>query len=68
MKDLEIKEFGIDNLALAERDTPAPNANEVLVKIHAASLNYRDLMLVKGFYNPKLKRTRIVYFLFIKVN
>ncbi|MBA4186257.1 MAG: NAD(P)-dependent alcohol dehydrogenase, partial [Acidobacteria bacterium] len=37
------------------RDEPKPQANEVLVKFHAASLNYRDLMMVKGFYNPKLK-------------
>ncbi len=55
MKAYEINEFGIDNLALVERDEPIPKANEVKVKFHAASLNYRDLMMVKGFYNPKLK-------------
>ena len=55
MKVYEINEFGIDNLTLAERDEPAPKASEVKVKFHAASLNYRDLMMVKGAYNPKLK-------------
>lgn len=55
MKTFEIQEFGIENLALVEREMPKPNANEVLVKFHAASLNYRDLMMVKGWYNPKLK-------------
>ncbi len=55
MKAYEINEFGIENLTLTERDEPKPQANEVLVKFHAASLNYRDLMMVKGFYNPKLK-------------
>jgi len=55
MKTYEINEFGIENLTLTERDEPKPQANEVLVKFHAASLNYRDLMMVKGFYNPKLK-------------
>ncbi len=55
MKAYEIQEFGIDELAGAERDTPKPEASEVLVRFHAASLNYRDLMMVKGFYNPKLK-------------
>ena len=55
MKAFEIQEFGIENLALVERETPKPNANEVLVKFHAASLNYRDLMMIKGWYNPKLK-------------
>lgn len=55
MKAYEINRFGIENLAIAERDEPTPNANEALVKIRAASLNYRDLMMVKGVYNPKLK-------------
>jgi NADPH:quinone reductase-like Zn-dependent oxidoreductase len=55
MKTYEIQEFGIDNLALVERDRPEPGETEVLVKFHAASLNYRDLMMVRGFYNPKLK-------------
>ena len=55
MKAYEINEFGIENLSLVERDEPQPNATEVLVKIRAASLNYRDLMTVKGGYNPKLK-------------
>ncbi|MGI8789083.1 MAG: zinc-dependent alcohol dehydrogenase family protein [Pyrinomonadaceae bacterium] len=55
MKTYEINEFGIENLSLVERDEPQPQSNEVLVKFHAASLNYRDLMMVKGAYNPKLK-------------
>jgi NADPH:quinone reductase-like Zn-dependent oxidoreductase len=55
MKAYEIQQFGIENLAVVERETPAPKATEVVVKFHAASLNYRDLMMVKGFYNPKLK-------------
>ena len=55
MKAYEIQQFGIENLALVEREEPKPQATEVLVKFHAASLNYRDLMMVKGAYNPKLK-------------
>ena len=55
MKVYEINEFGIDNLTLTERDEPKPEASEVKVKFHAASLNFRDLMMVKGHYNPKLK-------------
>ncbi len=55
MKNYEINEFGIENLTLTERETPAPKANEVTVKFHAVSLNYRDLMMIKGLYNPKLK-------------
>lgn len=55
MKTYEIQEFGIDNLAFVEREKPKPGETEVLVKFHAASLNYRDLMMIKGQYNPKLK-------------
>ncbi|MEQ1764742.1 MAG: NAD(P)-dependent alcohol dehydrogenase [Pyrinomonadaceae bacterium] len=55
MKAYEIQEFGVDKLALVERPTPEPAAGEVLVKFHAASLNYRDIMIVSGTYNPKMK-------------
>ena len=55
MKAYEIQEFGIDNLAQVERKEPTPEANEVKVKFHAASLNYRDLMMIKGWYDPNLK-------------
>ncbi|MBV9759578.1 MAG: NAD(P)-dependent alcohol dehydrogenase [Acidobacteriaceae bacterium] len=56
MKSFEIQEFGIENLRIAERPVPRPAAGEVLVKMTAASLNYRDYMVVKGVYNPRLKR------------
>jgi len=38
---------GIDKLEV--RDVPIPDAgeNEVFVKFHAVSLNYRDLMIAK---------------------
>jgi NADPH:quinone reductase-like Zn-dependent oxidoreductase len=34
---------------------PEPGSNEVLVRFHAASLNYRDTMVVEGQYNPRMK-------------
>ncbi len=55
----QVPSFGIDSLELVDRPTPQPGPGEVLVKIHAVSLNYRDLMMVKGLYNPKLKLPRI---------
>lgn len=55
MKAYEIQQFGIENLTLVEREKPEPQDHEVLVKFHAASLNYRDLMMVSGKYNPKLR-------------
>lgn len=59
MRVWQISSFGIDSLELVERPTPQPGSGEVLVKIHAVSLNYRDLMMVKGLYNPKMRLPRI---------
>jgi len=60
MKLFEIRDsFGLDHLLPAERPTPEPRPDEVLVRIHAVSLNYRDLLAIKGSYNPKMKLPRI---------
>jgi NADPH:quinone reductase-like Zn-dependent oxidoreductase len=56
----QIPSFGIDSLEFVERPTPEPGPGEVLVRIHAISFNYRDLLVVKGLYNPKLKLPRIL--------
>ena len=61
MKVYEIQEFGIDKLASVERDTPIQGPNEVLVKFHAFSLNYRDVMMVSGTYNPRMKLPAIPF-------
>jgi NADPH:quinone reductase-like Zn-dependent oxidoreductase len=51
----EIKEaFGIDNLVLAERPQPLAGHKQIILRVRAVSLNYRDLLIVKGLYNPKL--------------
>jgi NADPH:quinone reductase-like Zn-dependent oxidoreductase len=52
MKVYEIQKFGLENLTMVERDEPRPAASEVVVKFYAVSLNYRDLMFVRGIYNP----------------
>lgn len=52
--------FGIDNLKRVERPDPqvgpgsAPAPGKVLLRMQAWSLNYRDLLVVKGQYAPKL--------------
>jgi NADPH:quinone reductase-like Zn-dependent oxidoreductase len=54
MKVFEIQNsFGLDNLVMTERPDPAPTAGRVVIRLHAASLNYRDLMMVRGEYNPR---------------
>ena len=59
MKAWRINSFGIDQLAFEELPEPQPGAGEVLVKVHAVSLNYRDLLMVRGQYNPKMALPRI---------
>jgi NADPH:quinone reductase-like Zn-dependent oxidoreductase len=55
MKAYEISEFGVDKLRQVERDRPTPEEGEVVVKLYAASLNFRDVMVVSGTYNPRMK-------------
>ena len=59
MQSWQISSFGVDSLEFVERPTPQPGPGEVLVKVHAISFNYRDLLMVKGLYNPKLRLPRI---------
>ena len=44
------KPEGIDSLVLREAPTPKPGRGQVLVRMRAASLNYRDLMVLTGRY------------------
>jgi NADPH:quinone reductase-like Zn-dependent oxidoreductase len=55
MKVVTFDRFDIDALTIADRPQPEPGPGQVLVRMKAWSLNYRDLMLIKGQYNPKLK-------------
>jgi NADPH:quinone reductase-like Zn-dependent oxidoreductase len=59
MRAWQISSFGIDSLEFVERPTPTPGPGEVLVGVRAISYNFRDLLMVKGFYNPNLALPRI---------
>ncbi len=60
MKSYEIHSaFGLDNLTLTDRPVPQAGPGQVLVKVKAVSLNYRDLLVVDGLYNPKMPLPRI---------
>lgn len=53
MQAYEIQNFSLEGLTLVEREKPQPQKGEVLVRVHAVSLNYRDWMMLNGWYNPK---------------
>ncbi len=54
-----IKQFGVDHLERVELPMLQITPGMVLIKVHAVSLNYRDLMMVTGVYNPKMALPRI---------
>lgn len=47
--------FGLDHLKQEQRPIQEPGPGELLIRMKAASLNYRDLLMVTGNYNPRLK-------------
>ena len=56
MKAYQIRgQFGLHHLELAELPDPQPAIGEVVVRVRAVSLNYRDFLMVQGLYNPRQK-------------
>lgn len=56
MKSWEVQNgFGIESLVQVEKAEPTPGPGQVLLRMKAWSLNFRDLMVVKGQYNPKMR-------------
>ncbi|MFO0892268.1 MAG: NAD(P)-dependent alcohol dehydrogenase [Isosphaeraceae bacterium] len=60
MRAYRLVEFGGPDAIRAE-ELPAPEAGQgqVVVRMRAVSLNYRDLLISRGIYNPKLPLPRI---------
>ena len=52
-------DFLIDALTFDTVDLAEPGPGEVLVRVRAVSLNYRDLLLVQGKYDPHVQKPRI---------
>ena len=54
MRVVEIRErFGLENLAVLDRPQQEPEPGQVRLRMGAASLNARDLMMVRGQYNAR---------------
>jgi NADPH:quinone reductase-like Zn-dependent oxidoreductase len=47
------EQFGLDHLQLVERPEQSPGFGQVRVRLRAASLNFRDLLMTQGMYNPR---------------
>lgn len=54
MQRYELSSFGVENLQRTEAATPTPGPGQAVIDVRALSLNYRDLLVIKGLYNPKL--------------
>lgn len=54
MRAVEARAFSIDALDVAQRPVPQPRRGEILVRVRAASLNYRDLAVLSQGYMPNL--------------
>ncbi|MDB5462304.1 MAG: zinc-binding dehydrogenase family protein [Phenylobacterium sp.] len=50
---------GLEGLVLAERDIPSPGTGEVLVRVRASSLNFRDLIILSGGYPAPVPSGRV---------
>ncbi|MFZ0127517.1 MAG: NAD(P)-dependent alcohol dehydrogenase [Xanthobacteraceae bacterium] len=50
----------LDNIRIVERPEPKPGPREVLVRMRAASLNFRDLVVVEGGYGTRQKKQDLV--------
>src|SRR5437588_9649049 len=56
MKAYELKgPDGAEGMALVEKPLPIPGSGQVLVHLKAATLNYRDLLTIKGGYGSRQK-------------
>lgn len=55
MRAYQFSQFGLEHLKTIDAPTPAPGPGQALLDVRALSLNYRDLLVIKGQYNPKLR-------------
>jgi NADPH:quinone reductase-like Zn-dependent oxidoreductase len=60
MKTYEIQKYGgPEGLKLVDRPLPDPGDHEVVVRIKAVSLNYRDLVVLRGHYDRNPAEGRV---------
>jgi NADPH:quinone reductase-like Zn-dependent oxidoreductase len=52
MKRWQLPSFGLTKLEMAEGPVPTPRSHDILIRVAAASLNYRDRLVVEGKLLP----------------
>ena len=61
MKVIELQaREGIGSLVIGERAKPEPGPGEILIRIKAVTLNYRDLAIAQGIFNLPEAFRRVV--------
>ena len=60
MKAAVLESVGLANLRVKDIAEPRPGPRDVLIRMRAASLNFRDLVLVEGGYGSRQKRNDLV--------
>lgn len=59
MRTAILPQFGLEHLVLTNRPEQTLGPGQVLVAVKAVSLNYRDLLVAKGLYNPRMPLPRV---------
>ena len=54
MRQYRFDAFGLNHLEVVDQEVATPGPGEVAIDVAALSLNYRDLLVVEGAYNPRL--------------
>lgn len=54
MRAYKFDSFGLENLRITDIESKKPGPGEIAVDLRAVSLNYRDLLVIQGLYNPNL--------------
>jgi NADPH:quinone reductase-like Zn-dependent oxidoreductase len=61
MKAWHLNGFGLENLKMVETPIPTPGPKEILIRVKAVSLNYRDKAIVDGIYLPDIMEPNLPF-------
>jgi NADPH:quinone reductase-like Zn-dependent oxidoreductase len=60
MRAAVLSKAGLDNLSVVDLPDAEPGPGEVLVRVRAATLNYRDLLTVEGGYGSRQRTENLI--------